>query len=731
MHDILPGRSLAVAMLVVAASLPARAEQTFDSIAAIRTLPEDEATRRPAVAIRGVVTQSDRDGRIFTVQDESAGIWLSVTLARAAGVWQGDDSLLPSLAPGLLVEVKGVAERGGFAPLVLPRSIRIVGVGPLPPPVPVVSERFFSGCDDCLRVKLSGVAQGFRDDGSHWLLVLERNSRRFDARVPKAAFSDPETTVIDAELTLVGVVAARMNARGEIIYPRIIVTDPEDVRIDTPPASVPFEATKVPLRAIAHFQPEPLGGHRIRTEGIVTHSIPGTFFNVQDGLIGVRVETRSTAPLRPGDRVEIAGFLDQRRITAGITEAIFHVVGHEPPPPPIRIDPAKIVEIMRTSNRLGLMAVPGDYDGCTISFPARLLDVDQTEAGGLFVLSVEGLESSVVATLAPQVFDALRSISRGSALMVSGILQVENSAWGSVWTSDDERLVLGIRTADDVQVLRSPSWWTAQRLAAVLFGLLAVFAGSLAWVALLRRQVVTQSIRLAGEMRKRSDAAVEFHVTLRERSLLAANLHDTLLQALAGIVLQLDVCRRSLLGQRLDDAGGQLDVAKRMVKHASVDLRSAVWALRTAPLSGRSFAESMAALVEHLGGSDGVSVRLQTHGRPFEPPQFVAGNLMLIAQEAVRNAVNHAACRQVDVALDYDEPAQAITVTIRDDGAGFLMENAAGVEQGHFGLQGMRERAEGLGGRFSIETKPGGGTVVSARVTVQEHDAELDDEFGG
>lgn len=731
MSDIFLSRTLAVALLVVAASLQAHAKQTPDPIAAIRMLREDEATSRPAVAIRGVVTQSDRDGRIFTVQDESAGIWLSVTLAREAGVWQGDDSLLSTLTPGVLVEVEGVAERGGFAPIVLPRSIRIVGVGLLPPPVPVVSERFFSGCDDCLRVELSGVAQGFRDDGSHWLLVLERHSRRFDARVPKAAFSDPLTTVIDADLTLVGVVAARMNARGEINYPRIIVTNPEDVRIDKPPPSAPFEATKVPLRAIARFQPEPLGGHRLRTEGIVTHSILGRFFTVQDGLIGVRVETRSTAPLQPGDRVEIAGFLDRRRTMAGITEAIFRVIGHEPPPPPIRIDPAKIVEIMRTSARLGLMAEPGDYDGCTISFPAQLLDVAKTKAGGLFVLSVEGLESSVVATLAPQVFDALRSIRPGSALMVSGIVQVENSARGSVWTSDDERLVLGIRTADDVQVLRSPPWWTAQRLAAVLVGLLTVVAGSLAWVALLRRQVATQSIRLAGEMRKRSDAAVEFHVTLRERSRLAANLHDTLLQTLAGIVLQIDVCRRSVLGQKLDDAGGQLDVAKRMVKHASADLRSSVWALRTAPLSGRSFAESMAALVEHLGRSDGVSVSLQTHGRAFEPPQFVAGNLMLIAQEAVRNAVNHAECRQVDVSLDYDEPAQAITVTIRDDGAGFLMENVAGVKQGHFGLQGMRERAEGLGGRFSLETNPGGGTVISARVTVQKQDAELDDELGG
>jgi signal transduction histidine kinase len=718
---------LAWLAFLAAIGSPAEAARLPSPIAGIRALPEEEAARPTAVFVRGVVTFTDRGGRIFTVQDDSAGIWFSVTLARAGGEWQGDDAVLAALAPGCLVEVEGATVRGGFAPAILPRSIRILDRRPLPTPAAVVTERFFSGSDDCLRVEVSGVAQGFIDDGSRWLLVLERQGRRFEARVPKAAFADPETTVVDAAISLVGVATAKMNARGEILYPRLLVNNPADVRITTPPASSPFAAPKVPLRAIAHFQPEPLGGHRLRTEGIVSYAVPGQFFHVQDGFIGVRVQTRRTEPLAAGDRVEIAGFLDRRRATAGIIEALYRVVGREEPPQPVAIPPARIVELTRQAYRLGLMADPGDYDGCAITFPARLLEISRTQNGGLFVLSADGMESSVVATAGSDVFATLQSLRPGSDLQVSGILQVESTARESLLTTpDDERLMLRIRTPADVQVLRAPSWWTAPRLAMLLAGLAAVFAGSLAWVMLLRREVATQAGRLAGEMRKRRDAAVEFHATLRERSRLAANLHDTLLQVLAGIGLQLDVCRRSLLGRRLDDTAGQLDIAKRMVRHASADLRGSVWALRTAPTAGRSFAESMEALVEHLGEQGPARVTLHTEGPPFEPPQFVAGNLMLIAQEAVRNALNHARANAVAVTILYADAADAVTVSVADDGTGFALDDVAGVDQGHFGLQGMRERAEGLGGAFTLDSRPGLGTRVSAHVVVQAHDTALD-----
>jgi signal transduction histidine kinase len=120
--------------------------------------------------------------------------------------------------------------------------------------------------------------------------------------------------------------------------------------------------------------------------------------------------------------------------------------------------------------------------------------------------------------------------------MVTGVMQVEmvgDEGLSSV-ASDPivKQLSLMLRSPADVQVLRTPSWWTAGRLAAALSGLAAVLVGSLLWVGMLRRQVAATTERLASEMRRRRDAALEFDASLRERNRLAANLHDTLLQSL-------------------------------------------------------------------------------------------------------------------------------------------------------------------------------------------------------
>jgi signal transduction histidine kinase len=218
-------------------------------------------------------------------------------------------------------------------------------------------------------------------------------------------------------------------------------------------------------------------------------------------------------------------------------------------------------------------------------------------------------------------------------------------------------------------------------------------------------------------MRSRRDAAIEFDATLRERSRLAANLHDTLLQALAGSVLQIDLCRRSLAGRRVEAAGDQLDVAKRMVKHAADDLRNSVWALRTAPLAGRSLPDSLRAIVNQLGGDAPGQLRLRLDGPSFPLPRFVAGNLLLVAQEAIRNAVHHAESETVHVRVESDAATGIVTLTVRDDGRGFDPAAAAGVAQGHFGLQVMRERMEGIGGTLAIESAAGRGTTITATVS--------------
>ena len=225
-------------------------------------------------------------------------------------------------------------------------------------------------------------------------------------------------------------------------------------------------------------------------------------------------------------------------------------------------------------------------------------------------------------------------------------------------------------------------------------------------------------------MRSRRDAAVEFNATLKERNRLAANLHDTLLQTLGGIGFQLDACEGSR-GQDEDDAKVHFDVARRMVNHATSELHSSVWAMRSLPIRQQSFPEALRTLVARIGEGHAAETFVHTSGNLGSVPEFVAGNLLLIVQEAVYNALRHGRPATVHVTVS-DEPAtQSIRVEVRDDGRGFAVGNAEGVEQGHFGLHGMRERAERLGGTLSIESSPGSGTTVRATVIRRDYDREI------
>jgi signal transduction histidine kinase len=249
------------------------------------------------------------------------------------------------------------------------------------------------------------------------------------------------------------------------------------------------------------------------------------------------------------------------------------------------------------------------------------------------------------------------------------------------------------------------------------------FGAALVWAAQLRRQVRRKTDQLAREIQARRNAAIEFHATLRERNRLAANLHDTLLQTLGGIGFQMGAAEAE--AAQPDRAGkpiAQLAVARRILDHAVQELRSSVWALRSPPLAGKSLPEALQTLADREGLGRDTHIEVRTAGDFSHVPEFVAGNLLLAAQEALRNALKHAAPRVVTLEATTTEKAGWISLSVRDDGAGFEPGQVLGADQGHFGLVGMRERIERLDGTLQLESAPGRGTTVRLAVPVRPYD---------
>jgi signal transduction histidine kinase len=130
-------------------------------------------------------------------------------------------------------------------------------------------------------------------------------------------------------------------------------------------------------------------------------------------------------------------------------------------------------------------------------------------------------------------------------------------------------------------------------------------------------------------------------------------------------------------------------------------------------------------LAERAGAGQTARIEVNTAHNLPQVSDFVAGNLLLAAQEALHNALKHGRPRTVTIEVRPAVKPDWIRVAVRDDGTGFTPGGQAGATQGHFGITGMRERIERLNGTFHLESTPGRGTTVSFEVPLRAYDEDL------
>lgn len=705
--------------------------QLLTHIAEIRELSHQEAVKKFPVHVRGVATWCSPNNSYFFIQDDSGGISVLVDEARRLQVWRGDDRTLKTIHAGMEVEIEGVSSEAGHAPGILPETLQVLGQKALPPPRPMVPVQFFSGSDECERIgNVRGVVQGYSFSDGGWVLLLNANPGIFIVKASSAVLKNPET-LVDAEVCLSGVVGAVFNSRGELLMPKLLISEPEDIVVEKPAPSSPFDAPKVGLDDLLPFHPKLLKPHRKLVEGIVTYAQAGKVFYLQDGDSAVRVQSLKWTDLKPGDQVEVAGFVDMQRKVAGLTGAVIRKIGTTNVPAPVITQPGQILATVAQAEATGQTAHPSDFDGHLIQFRGRLLDVqpllNAKPPGCQLTLGVGDIVTEAV--LQSGSLKTLESLQIGSLLQLEGVVQLDYSGQDEEQDEDHIQpvgLEILLRSANDVSVLQSPPWWTPRRL----LGLLAIGAvgmgGVLLWSWQLRRQLYRKTKELAVEMHARRDAAIEFDATLRERNRLAANLHDTLLQTISGLNFQLMACESESLPS-VERKANHLETARRMVQRAQDDLRGTVWALRVLPLRGLCLGDAIQALGEKLAEERQVTIVVQVENEIPPLSEFVAGNLLLVSQEAIQNAIKHAHATSINVRVGVGQDRQHITLRVRDDGVGFDPLARPRPHSGHFGLEGMRERIERLGGKLRLESSEGHGTQVRAEVPLRAYDDEFDE----
>jgi signal transduction histidine kinase/ligand-binding sensor domain-containing protein len=229
------------------------------------------------------------------------------------------------------------------------------------------------------------------------------------------------------------------------------------------------------------------------------------------------------------------------------------------------------------------------------------------------------------------------------------------------------------------------------------------------WFAILCIAATGVMLWAAHEMRMRQ-ARERFRAVLEERNRLAREMHDTLIQGCTSVSALLEAID-SMNGSQDSGQGQLLHFARLQIRETADEARRAVWNLRQDGASAAALDRLLEQMAQQASHGSSVPVRFQTMGRPPALDPLVEHDIVMVAREAVHNAVRHARPTEVVLRAHFEE--RLIRVQVEDDGCGFNPRDVLSSSQDHFGLAGMRERIARIGGRFEIRSAPGKGTQVS------------------
>jgi signal transduction histidine kinase len=201
--------------------------------------------------------------------------------------------------------------------------------------------------------------------------------------------------------------------------------------------------------------------------------------------------------------------------------------------------------------------------------------------------------------------------------------------------------------------------------------------------------------------------------TFAERNRLAGEIHDSLQQGLSGAILQLDATIN--LPQIHSVVRDRLGIVRNMISFTRHEVQNAVWDKESPLLGDSELGDALHRLTAFIN-TDSSCVQVEVNGEPRALPTETKHHLMRIAQEATTNAVRHAKASKIVISLSY-QPKELV-MQIGDDGVGFDQNTVMNIDQGHFGLRGLRSRAKRLNAELEISSGTGTGTKIAVRLNV-------------
>lgn len=614
----------------------------------------------------------------------------------------------PPIKAGMQVDVTVAVTTAGYLSTGA-SAIRITGRSAVPTLPTVSGPDFVAGNYNCRPVSMTGVLREvFRDelDENYIYFVLNADGVSvpgvFQTKNPGdlAALR----VRIGRRVSVTGLCDALDSGLRYHAGSLLVLNGPDDVRSLEGPNYDPFAVppvSKLHRRRAADIAA--LGRHRADGRVVAVWGTRRFLLRTESGDC-LTVETTGDRLPACGDMVSAVGFP---------TSDLFHVnlIGARWRPSDLKMPPEESPERI-TADRLmedngHRRSIKALLHGRLVKLSGRATRTDDGEA-----LLVTDEHGSVRVLPGPE---GLSGVADGCLVDVTGVCLLDAERWTPENVFPRARgIVIVARSPGGIVVTAWPAWWTNTQLAVTLGALLCLILVSVCLNVGLKRLVRRRELELENQI----VARVESDLKLHERTRLAVELHDTVSQNLTGVAMELRAVERAA-AKSPPEIAGRLSLAQRTLDGCREELRNCLWDLRHDALEQADFDEAIrCTLAPHLGAAE-LTVRFAVSRDLFTDK--TAHAILSILRELTVNAVRHGGAKHLRVAGGID--GDVLRFSLREDGCGFVPEDAPGIEQGHFGLQGLRERSEALGGSFSIDSAPGKGSRAVVSIALPRKEA--------
>ena len=667
-------RLTAFALLLFAAARTHAAEP-LTRITEIRALTPQVAAQKLPVRFEATVAVYDPEVTSFFVCDDESGIYISI---------DQNDRPSPPPRPGDRPRIEGFTNEGLFLPNIRLTRLEHLASGPPPIPKKVTAAELQEPGVDCEWVEFRAVVKATSVDkfgGLYFDLLADGwRMKAYVSRVEK--FKTPPWDLLERTVRVHCAAGTRFNEQRQmcarlLTIPGISFITPVDA--DPRTELVPLRLTTQVLLVTSPLR------EKVRLRGVVTTLRAGSGFNLRDDGGSIRVQTGQPLSFAVGDVVETVGYAEMAEFRPLFNAIEATKLQSGPLPEPLPLDLAA----PRNSREQQEL----------VTLDARLLELLRNPGETTLICAApRGVKFEAVLADEPPA-----DLAPGSLLRLTAICTLARNFPNERGYRAD-RFQLRLRTPADLTVLARPSWWTAQRI-----GWLATGIGGLAFAVglyafLLKKQVRAQAAVIENQ--------TKLTATLDERQRIARELHDTLEQDLMGVTLLLDDTAERLNGKS-PQATEPLTIARHLLRRSREESRSTIRDLRSVALEQLGLPAAIEDTLQPIASAAKLASAFTHEGEPRKLSVLVESSLLRIAHEGVSNAIKHARATRVATRLEY--AATEVRLEVSDDGEGFA-PGEVDARAGHFGLQGIRERVNKIGGTLRIASQPGCGTTL--RVTV-------------